>query len=202
MGFRFRRSIKLLPGVRWNISKTGTSWSFGVTASLSTRVRDACAALISLPGTGLSFSSTSGRRKTGTRPRAVAPPAAQPRSVATPAPIPTVARFGIHPQPAPKGIGTRKWTMHVAGLIMCAATPTWQPFGSGFGLLVFLLGFTQPSRHGFARLELERVRTAVATERKRRLEQLQKQVWPLSTQPHRMPPPSGRSRDAVRAGID
>ena len=29
MGFRFRKSIKLAPGIRWNVGSGGSSWSFG-----------------------------------------------------------------------------------------------------------------------------------------------------------------------------
>ncbi|MDM0058898.1 DUF4236 domain-containing protein [Variovorax fucosicus] len=29
MALRFRKSIKLTPGIRWNISGLGSSWTFG-----------------------------------------------------------------------------------------------------------------------------------------------------------------------------
>lgn len=64
MGFRFRKSIKLLPGVRLNLSKSGVSTSIGrrgATVNLSERgVRGT----VGLPGTGLSYSQdiTSGGR--------------------------------------------------------------------------------------------------------------------------------------------
>lgn len=57
MGFRFRQSIRLFPGVRLNFSKTGTSVSIGgkgATTNISNRgVRNT----VSLPGTGLSYST-------------------------------------------------------------------------------------------------------------------------------------------------
>ena len=57
MGWRFRRSIKIAPGIRWNISSRGSSWSFGrrgYTVNVSSRgVRRT----VSIPGTGLSHSS-------------------------------------------------------------------------------------------------------------------------------------------------
>ncbi len=56
MGFRFRKSIKLLPGVRINLSKSGISTSIGkpgATINLSERgVRGT----VGIPGTGLSYS--------------------------------------------------------------------------------------------------------------------------------------------------
>lgn len=66
MGFRYRRSVRILPGVRLNLSKSGTSVSVGgrgFTTNFSKRGRRTT---ISLPGTGLSYirstSAGSGRR--------------------------------------------------------------------------------------------------------------------------------------------
>lgn len=57
MGFRFRQSIRLFPGFRLNLSKRGASVSMGgrgFTTNVSSRgVRNT----VSLPGTGLSYSS-------------------------------------------------------------------------------------------------------------------------------------------------
>jgi hypothetical protein len=57
MGFRFRKSIKLLPGVRVNISKGGASLSVGgrgATANISKRgVRTT----VGIPGTGFSYTA-------------------------------------------------------------------------------------------------------------------------------------------------
>ena len=56
MGFRFRRSIKILPGVRLNLSKSGISTSVGkpgATLNFSSR---GTKATVGLPGTGLSYS--------------------------------------------------------------------------------------------------------------------------------------------------
>ncbi|BCQ27196.1 DUF4236 domain-containing protein (plasmid) [Caballeronia sp. NK8] len=54
MGWSFRKSFKLLPGVRVNLSKSGTSYSFGgkgVTYNSKGRVST------SIPGTGLRYTS-------------------------------------------------------------------------------------------------------------------------------------------------
>lgn len=57
MGFRFRRTIKIAPGVRLNLSKGGVSTSIGrrgATVNLSKR---GSKATVGLPGTGLSYST-------------------------------------------------------------------------------------------------------------------------------------------------
>ncbi|MBE9239585.1 DUF4236 domain-containing protein [Synechocystis salina] len=55
MGFRFRKSIKIAPGIRLNLDKSGTSLSIegrGSTANISERgVR----VTYSIPGRGISF---------------------------------------------------------------------------------------------------------------------------------------------------
>jgi hypothetical protein len=59
MGFRFRRRIKLLPGLWFNLSKTGVSTSVG-TKGLKVNFKDGkTRTTISAPGTGLSYSTTS-----------------------------------------------------------------------------------------------------------------------------------------------
>jgi hypothetical protein len=59
MGWRVRRSVKIAPGVRWNVGKTGSSLSVGgkgLTANVSKKgVRTTA----SIPGTGVSYSSMS-----------------------------------------------------------------------------------------------------------------------------------------------
>jgi hypothetical protein len=65
MGFRFRRSIRLVPGVRVNISKTGTSLSAGrrgATLNFSDR---GTKATVGLPGSGLSYSTMLSRSPRG-----------------------------------------------------------------------------------------------------------------------------------------
>ena len=57
MGFRFRKSIRIIPGVRINFGKQSSSLSFGgkgFTTNVSSKgVRNT----VSLPGTGLSYST-------------------------------------------------------------------------------------------------------------------------------------------------
>jgi uncharacterized protein YgiM (DUF1202 family) len=59
MGFRFRKSIKLMPRVRLNLSKSGVSTSVGVPGSTVNFGPNGTRHTVGLPGSGLSFSTTS-----------------------------------------------------------------------------------------------------------------------------------------------
>jgi hypothetical protein len=55
MAFRFQRRIKILPGLRLNVSKTGISWTVG-TRGASVTARDGkLTGNVGIPGTGLSY---------------------------------------------------------------------------------------------------------------------------------------------------
>jgi hypothetical protein len=55
MGFRFRRSIKVLPGVRVNFGKRGVSTSIGVRGAHVTFGKTGTRTTVGLPGSGLSY---------------------------------------------------------------------------------------------------------------------------------------------------
>jgi Protein of unknown function (DUF4236)/Bacterial SH3 domain len=55
--FRFRRSIKLLPGIRWNIGKKSTSVSFGVRGLNYTLGTKGSRTTVGIPGTGISYTN-------------------------------------------------------------------------------------------------------------------------------------------------
>jgi len=55
MGFRFRRSIRILPGIRLNVSKSGVSTSVGVRGAHVTLGHGKVRETVGLPGTGLSY---------------------------------------------------------------------------------------------------------------------------------------------------
>jgi len=59
MGLRFRRTIKLFPGVRLNVSKGGVSASIGVRGAHVTIGRGRVRETVGLPGSGLSYTHTS-----------------------------------------------------------------------------------------------------------------------------------------------
>jgi hypothetical protein len=55
MGFRFRRSVKILPGIRLNFGKRGVSTSIGVRGAHVTFGRTGTRTTFGLPGSGLSY---------------------------------------------------------------------------------------------------------------------------------------------------
>jgi hypothetical protein len=60
MGFRLRKSIKILPGVKLNVSPTGTSWTIGKRGA-SVNLKDGTTrASVGIPGTGVSYSEKIG----------------------------------------------------------------------------------------------------------------------------------------------
>lgn len=77
MGFRFRRSVKIAPGIRWNFSKTGTSWSVGGRGFTTNFRKGRITRTVGIPGTGVSFRQdlTPGRRPLAVAARASSPPA-------------------------------------------------------------------------------------------------------------------------------
>ena len=55
MGFRFRRSFKIMPGVRLNVGKRGVSTSIGVRGARVTIGKDGTRHTVGIPGTGASW---------------------------------------------------------------------------------------------------------------------------------------------------
>ena len=73
--FRFRKSIKLLPGLRWNIGSKSSSLSFGGPGARYTIGSNGSRATVGIPGTGLSYTEFHGaHRRVATRhPRILSP---------------------------------------------------------------------------------------------------------------------------------
>jgi hypothetical protein len=59
MGFRFHRTVRLLPGLRLNLSKSGVSASIGTRGAWLTFGRKGTRTTVGLPGTGISYTRTS-----------------------------------------------------------------------------------------------------------------------------------------------
>lgn len=55
MGLRFRRSVKIMPGVRVNLGKKGASVSVGRRGANMTMGKNGVRTTVGLPGTGLSY---------------------------------------------------------------------------------------------------------------------------------------------------
>lgn len=56
--FRFRRSMKIGPGVRWNFGKKSTSFSLGPRGLKLTAGTRGVRTTVGIPGTGISYTST------------------------------------------------------------------------------------------------------------------------------------------------
>jgi hypothetical protein len=67
MGFRFRRSLKIAPGIRLNFSKRGTSLSLGGHGFTKNISKRGTKTTVGLPGTGISYSTFSARKKRASR---------------------------------------------------------------------------------------------------------------------------------------
>lgn len=55
MGFRFRKTIKLFPGVKLNLSKSGISASVGVAGATVNFSKRGTRGTVGIPGTGISY---------------------------------------------------------------------------------------------------------------------------------------------------
>jgi hypothetical protein len=63
MGFlRFRRSFRILPGVRLNLSKSGVSTSLGTRGAWFTIGPRGTRTTVGIPGTGISYTETASNR--------------------------------------------------------------------------------------------------------------------------------------------
>ena len=63
MAFRFRKSIRLVPGVRLNLGRKSASVSLGIRGFSKTIGTKESRTTVGIPGTGLSWSAVSQRRK-------------------------------------------------------------------------------------------------------------------------------------------
>ena len=69
MGFRFRRSVKILPGIKLNMSKKGvSSVSIGRAGATMNINRKGTKTTVGIPGSGLSYSTKRSGRTTASRP--------------------------------------------------------------------------------------------------------------------------------------
>src|SRR6266542_3789705 len=76
--FRFRRSIKILPGVRWNFGKKSTSVSFGPRGLKYTIGTQGSRTTVGIPGTGLSYTQVHASKPGSTTPPPPLPPGSAP----------------------------------------------------------------------------------------------------------------------------
>jgi hypothetical protein len=74
MGFRFRRSIKILPGIRLNFGKRGISTSLGVRGAHVTYGPTGTRTTVGLPGSGLSYTHLEKPHREGATASVAEPP--------------------------------------------------------------------------------------------------------------------------------
>jgi Protein of unknown function (DUF4236) len=140
MGWRFRRSIRLAPGVRWNFGKRSTSLTVGPRGFKTTIGTAGTRRTIGLPGTGLSYTTTS-RKRNHTRIASTQPPVVRPARV-------DPARFGIKTSPFRVAL----WCVTVFCALAGMAVP-----GFWLGVLAGIVVLTvTPSAARLARRELDR----------------------------------------------
>ena len=106
MAWRFRRSVRIAPGVRMNFGKSGfTSWSFGGRGYRTTVSSRGVRRSFGIPGTGLSHSTFSPRQQTTDR-----------SFVQIAAPVEAMAdRFGLKRSTAPMSAGAARLMLFVVG---------------------------------------------------------------------------------------
>ncbi|MGE0705496.1 MAG: DUF4236 domain-containing protein [Vicinamibacterales bacterium] len=173
MGWRFRRSFKVAPGIRLNVGKTGvTSVSVGGRGARVTFGKRGVRQTVSLPGTGLSFSQS----LSSSRPRPSRASADDTPLVAeNPSQRPYIdpARFGISPQAVPLAAGRLKLATIAVGvvlLLIAMISPNGLVVASG--LLCVIVGMTMSSRKAVVEREAARCQEMAWRELDSRLEQL------------------------------
>ena len=81
MAFRFQKRIKILPGLRLNVSKTGVSWTVGTRGASVTTQDGKLTGNVGLPGTGLSYRKRLDLPEAEAEPVSQEPPAKRTTSV-------------------------------------------------------------------------------------------------------------------------
>jgi hypothetical protein len=84
--FRFRRSFRILPGVRVNVGKRSTSVSVGVRGAHVTIGKSGTRTTVGVPGTGMSYTEvTPHRQETAKMGDSATPPSVERTSSGSPA---------------------------------------------------------------------------------------------------------------------
>src|SRR5579872_1080832 len=75
--FRFRRSVKIAPGIRWNFGNKSTSFSFGPRGLKVTAGTRGVRTTVGIPGTGISYTEQSSAGHLHPAPEHAEPPSQQ-----------------------------------------------------------------------------------------------------------------------------
>jgi hypothetical protein len=166
MGWRFRRSIKLAPGVRVNFGSSGvSSVSVGRRGARVTIGKRGVTQTLGIPGTGLSYSTNI----TSTS------PTAHSLSTSTPLALPPASRFGLERPVAPPSANYKRFaSFSIAfALLLVASLAPVASRGSyvAIGLAVFATSFVFESRSKVQAKLDEEYENAIRYEVARRLTQ-------------------------------
>lgn len=176
MGFRFRRTLQLMPGVRLNFGKTGVSTSIGPRGAKLTVGPRGITRTLGLPGTGLFHTA---KIATDSTPSDEVPVLADAAEI--PLPPSDLARFGVTPQPVSAITPIMRrlvWfvglTVPVASLfVLVTIPPSAATSAALLGLLatpiVLLVALFLPSRRSLEQAEQQRCTQLAVAERDRRL---------------------------------
>jgi len=100
MGFRFRRSFRLMPGIRLNVSKSGVSTSIGRRGAWLTFGPRGTRATVGIPGTGVSYTEQSAWSRPAPTPALHAPGIEVTGLPRVEIDIPPIAEPAVAPAPA------------------------------------------------------------------------------------------------------
>lgn len=92
MGFRMRKSFKIMPGLRLNVSKSGVSATVGKAGACVNLSSRGARATVGVPGTGISYSTKLGGKKGQTQTLADMPPDTGPKPKK---PVSWLGRIGL-----------------------------------------------------------------------------------------------------------
>jgi hypothetical protein len=179
VGWRFRRSLRIAPGLHLNIGKRGiSSLSVGGRGARMTFGKRGVRQTVGLSGTGLSFSSTNRRGSLRVNSQAV--------TGASDLPFVDPERFGIKAEPIAPGAGRTRRTLFIVGGVTIAAgvlpVPSEvRPWLLLAGGVLFVLGLTRPSRASLEATEQHRIQNLARTELARRVSTFAAAVASLST---------------------
>jgi hypothetical protein len=159
MGFRFRRSIRILPGLRLNIGKRGVSVSAGVRGAHVTVGHGQVRETVGLPGTGLSYTHVDGARHAAVK-------------------APGVADETPVTEPLPRGRAWRGW-LWIAVLVAIVAYGLAKSAPEAPVPDVYSMPATKPDRRGTEQqpIVVSRAPNELAAERDDQVEHSRNERW-------------------------
>jgi Protein of unknown function (DUF4236) len=166
MGFRFRRTLKIAPGIKMNLGKTGLSWSFGRRGAHVTVGKRGITQSFGIPGSALSYVSRSSRKSTRSRVRQIAAPGRAPMGRQGVDPT----RFKIEPQPVTSSKPTVRALLLAFGAVGLIGGVLVSPIVVLLGVGILFAGLMVPSTGQLRAAEVDRCWLAAQAELTRRID--------------------------------